>query len=124
MLSKDDSETILLVDADNAFNQINRNIMLHNIRIICPIIATYVINLYSVEARLFISGGEKITPAEGTTQVHPTAMPIYALGSLPLLNITTTNNTKCAAYADDINCVGKLGNILTCWNKLNIFGPK
>ena len=51
-------------------------------------------------------------------------MPIYARGPLPLLNITTTNNTKCAVYADDISCVGKLRNILTCWNKLNIFGPK
>ena len=26
--------------------------------------------------------------------------------------------------ADDISCVGKLRNILTCWNKLNSFGPK
>ena len=51
-------------------------------------------------------------------------MSIYALGSLPLLNITTADNTKYAAYADDISCVGKLRNILTWWNKLNTFGPK
>ena len=98
--------------------------MLHNIRIICPIIATYVINSYSREARLFISGGEEITSAKGTTQGDSTAMPIYELGSLPLLNITTTDKSKCAAYADDISCVGKLRNILTWWNKLNTFGPK
>ena len=98
--------------------------MLHNIRIIWPIIATYVINSYSQEARLFISGGEEITSAKGTTQGNPTAMPIYALGSLPLLNITTTDNIKCSAYADDMSCVGKLRNILTWWNKLNTFGPK
>ena len=47
MFSEDDSDAILLVDADNVFNRINRNVMLHNIRIICPIIATYVINSYS-----------------------------------------------------------------------------
>ena len=40
MFSEDDSNTILLVDADNAFNRINQNVILHNIRIICPIIAT------------------------------------------------------------------------------------
>ena len=40
MFSEDDSNTILLVDPDNAFNRINQNVILHNIRIICPIIAT------------------------------------------------------------------------------------
>ena len=124
IFSEDDSDAILLVDADNAFNRINRNVILHNIRIICPIIATYVINSYSREARLFISGGEEITSTEGTIQGDLTAMPIYALGSLPLLNITTAENTKHAAYADDISCVGKLRNILIWWNKLNTFSPK
>ena len=51
-------------------------------------------------------------------------MPIYAMGSLPLLNITTTDNTKHAAYADDISCVAKLRNTLTWYNKLNKFWPK
>ena len=97
--------------------------MLHNIRIICSIIPTYVINSCSGEARLFISGGEEITSTEGSTQVDSTAMPICALGSLPLLNITTTDNKKYAAYADAISCVGKRRNILTWWNKLNTFGP-
>ena len=31
LFSGDDSDMILLVDVDNAFNQINQNIMLHNI---------------------------------------------------------------------------------------------
>ena len=124
MFSEDYSDAILLVDADNAFNRVNRNVMLDNIRIICPIIATYVINLYSREARLFTSGVEEITSAEGITQGDLTAMPIYALGSVPLLNITTRDNTKYAAYPNDMSCVGKLRNILTWWNKLNTFGPK
>ena len=51
-------------------------------------------------------------------------MPIYVLGSLPLLNIITTDNTKYSANADHISCVGKLRNILTWWNNLNTFGPK
>ena len=50
-------------------------------------------------------------------------MPIYTLGFLPLLNITITDSTKHAAYADNISCVGKLRNILTRWNKLNTFSP-
>ena len=43
---------------------------------------------------------------------------------LPILNITTTDNTNYAAYADDISCVGKVRNVLTWCNKLNNFAPK
>ena len=35
--------------------------------------------------------------------------------------MTTTDSAKYAAYADDTSYVGKLRNILTWWNKLNIF---
>ena len=58
------------------------------------IIATYVLNSYSQEARLFISIGEKITSAEGTAQGDPSAMLIFAVISLSLLNMTTTDSTK------------------------------
>ena len=36
------SEAVLLVDASNAFNAINGNAFLHNITIICPLLAKYV----------------------------------------------------------------------------------
>ena len=38
-------------------------------------------------------------------------MPIYALESLQLLNVTTTDNTKHAGHADNIICVVKLRNM-------------
>ena len=79
------------------------------------------ISSYSQAAKLFIPGGNEISLAEGTTQGHPTVMPIYALESLLLLNIATTDITKRVAYADDVTCVGELKNILTWWNKLNTF---
>ena len=79
---------------------------------------------FFTQCRLFISRGEEITSAEGTRQGNPSAMSIYTLGSLPLLNMTTTENTKYAAYADDISCVEILRNILTWWSKLNTFVPK
>ena len=79
---------------------------------------------FFTQCRLFTSRGEEITSAEGTRQGDPSTMPIYTLGSLPLLNMTTTENTKYAAYADDISCVEILRNILTWWSKLNTFVPK
>ena len=36
-----DTDAVLLIDAENAFNSINRKAMLHNLNFICPIIATY-----------------------------------------------------------------------------------
>ena len=38
-----DCEGVLQIDASNAFNSLNRNVLLHNIKIICPEIANYVI---------------------------------------------------------------------------------
>ena len=36
------SKAVLLVAAENAFNSISRNVMIHNISVVCPAISTYV----------------------------------------------------------------------------------
>ena len=41
---KDDSEAVLLIDATNAFNTINRQVALQNIRRLCPPLAPILIN--------------------------------------------------------------------------------
>ena len=66
VFENEETEAALLVDADNAFNNINRQALLHNMKIICPIISQYVINCYHIPAILFIIGGK-----EGTTQGIP-----------------------------------------------------
>ena len=38
---EDNSECLLLVDADNAFNKLNRKVSLENIKRLCPPIYTY-----------------------------------------------------------------------------------
>ena len=45
----DDTDAVLLVNAQNAFNRLNRRAALHNImiRFICPPFATILINWYS-----------------------------------------------------------------------------
>ena len=57
---------ILLVDAENAFNRLNRLAALHNIQYICPPLATVLINTYRIPSRLIIVGGGEIQWAEGT----------------------------------------------------------
>ena len=70
------TEAALLVDASYAFNSLNRMSALHNVRHLCPSIATILINTYRAHSELFIDG-DAIFSQEGTTntQGDPLAMP-------------------------------------------------
>ena len=81
----DDTDAVLLIDAANAFNSINRKTMLKNIERICPISFIYAYNCYAPHARLFVVGGKEIRSMEGTTQGDPPSMAFYAIGLLPLI---------------------------------------
>ena len=85
MFKEESTEADLLVDAENAFNSINRKVFLHNIFILCFIISTFVTNCYASPARLFVIGSSEIKSNEGTTQRETVAMAIYALGIIPLI---------------------------------------
>ena len=82
---QDETDAVLLVDADNAFNSINKKAMLHNISLTCPLITTFIANCYMEPARLFVAWNHEIKSREDTTQGDPTAMGAYALGVTPLI---------------------------------------
>ena len=82
---EDQSAEAVLSDASNGFNSINRNGFLHNVEAICPSIAQYVKNCYSVNSRLFIIAVGEIQSMEGTTQGDPAAMVIYPIAIIPLI---------------------------------------
>lgn len=44
IFEEEETDAVLLIDASNAFNALNRAATLHNIRVLCPPIATYAIN--------------------------------------------------------------------------------
>ena len=52
--SAEDCEAVLLVDASNAFNSLNRECALRNIRFVCPPLATILINTYRNSTELFV----------------------------------------------------------------------
>ena len=109
----EETDAILLIDAANAFNSINRDAMLKNISKICPIVFIYAYNCYSVHARLFVLGGAELKSKEGTTQGDPPAMAFYAIGSLPLIWFLADHEKDVSqvAYADDLSGGGKLGKL-------------
>ena len=78
-------EAVLLVDASNAFNSINRNVFLHNVAIMYPAIAVYVKNCYSFHSRHFIIAGNEIRSCEGTAQGDPIPMTAYAIAIIPMI---------------------------------------
>lgn len=115
-------EAVLLVDASNAFNSLNREAALRNTHILCPILAPMLTNTYRSPARLFI-GGDHILSQEGTTQGDPLAMAMYALGTLPLI-LKLQNDVTQAWYADDATAGGEITGLRRWWEKLEAIGPQ
>ena len=81
VFEEEGTDGILLIDASNAFKQMNRSADSHSIQITCKEMALYVINTYRSPSRLFICGGGEILSQEGTTQGDPLAMPWYSVNT-------------------------------------------
>ena len=103
-----------MVDASNAFNAINPEAFLHNKKILCPSLSTYVKNCHSSPTDLYIQGERSIKSKEGTTQGDLTAMAIYALAKTPVLawpskksnEGNSASASKYVAFVDDLNGIG------------------
>ena len=118
----EDTEGVLLIDAKNAFNSLNRAAALHNIQVLCPCLAPTLINLYRTNTELFVDG-ESILSQEGTTQGDPLAMAMYALGILPLISAVSTAGATQTWYADDATAGGHLTHLRKWWDQLRAKGP-
>ena len=109
-------DAVHLIHAENAFNSINRKVMLHHLKFICPIIVIYIINCCATPSRLHIVVGGEILSGEGTTHGNPTAMGAYALGILPLIKFLLKEvDAKEVAFADDFSVAGSLNSIKGYW---------
>ena len=53
-LYEEENSEAVMIDASNAFNSMNRAVALNNIQVLCPTIATYLINTYRQPSRLFV----------------------------------------------------------------------
>ena len=112
LFHREETEALLLVDASNAFNSLNRQTALHNIQRLCPSLATALINTYRAPSELYVDGGVLLS-REGTTQGDPLAMPMYALATIIQV-----------WYADDASGAGKITRLREWWEQLNALGPE
>ena len=120
------TEAVILVDAENAFNKLNRQVALHNIQFLCPNFATVLINTYRLPARLFLVGGGEISSTEGTTQGDTLAMPFYGISMRPLINKLDHQRTQIHQVwlADDATGAGSLNNLKIWWKLVEEEGKK
>ena len=135
LFADDDCDGILLIDADNAFNRVNRYAVLHNVQYSCPAMAKVLNNFYRYSVRLFVAGGAELLSQEGTTQGCPLAMQMYALALMPLIDLCRqlvpcpeeppdpTHAFTQAWYADDAQAAGSLPRLRAFLKFLLDCGP-
>ena len=77
----------MLVDAENAFNNLNRNAALKNMKELCAPFYQYLYNTYQSPVRLVIPGKQKydIYADEGCTQCDVASMAKYGISTKALL---------------------------------------
>jgi hypothetical protein len=118
------TDGVLLIDASNAFNALNREAALHNVQYTCPGLSTFVKNLYSGQAELFVaSSGETILSKEATTQGGPESMGFYAASTMPLANSADSHPCKRIFYADDGSGGADLIKLHEWWQDIQVSGP-
>ena len=122
----EDTEAVILVDASNAFNSLNRQVALHNIQYTCPPFAKVLINTYRQPSHLFVAGGKEISSREGTTQGDNLAGSFYALGTTPLQNKLREKSPeiKQVWLADDATGGGSIINLRPWWDTIINDGGK
>ena len=123
-LVDDSSDGILLIDADNAFNRVNRAVALWNVQFTCPAMKHVLINFYRSPTRIFMNGDGcfELLSQEGTTQGCPLAMAMYAIALAPLLE-RLLPICKQVWYADDATGCDKFQTMRTWFDALVEFGP-
>ena len=103
---------------------LNRLSALHNIRHLCPALATILINTYRAPTELFVDG-DVLYSSEGTTQGDPLAMPMYALATIPLIKKLRSSIDVVSQvwYADDASAASTINSLHEWWIKLTTLGP-
>ena len=120
VFNEEGADEVLLIDAINAFNQMNRAVAMHNIRITCKEIALYIINTYRSPSRLFINDGGEISSQEGTTQGHPLPMTWYAINTVHMITSLKASipQVKQVWLADDSTGEGSIESLYQLYKSL------
>jgi hypothetical protein len=119
----------LLIDAKNAFNEMNRTVMLWTVRHEWPAGARFTFNCYKHWGTLMIRNNDGtatfLSSKEGVTQGDPLSMFVYGIGLLPLIRILKVSFPEMDQtwYADDAGTGDSFDPIKAHFRMLEEIGP-
>ena len=106
---------LLLVDASNAFNSLNRVAAIWNSRIQWPQYSRFLFNTYRGYASLVLQDKKKtefLLSKGGVGQGDPLSMYMYAAAVMPLIKSLSKPSTWVQNwYTDDSSCTSKLAHL-------------
>jgi len=110
------SECLLLIDTDNAFNQLNRKVSLENIKRLCLPIYTYLYNSYNTPAMLYLENGATYCHRRGWHKVTMQQWQcIHAISTQSVIqalsNETANDDVKQVWFADYSSAVRPLEGV-------------
>jgi hypothetical protein len=126
-----DGYGMLLVDASNAFNAVNRTAAMWNARQTWPSAARFLFNTYRGYNLLIIrssvspGSGTIMLSREGVTQGDPLSMFLYGIAIMPLIHRCKMDGPDCRQvwYADDSSAAGRLTRLRQWLDVLLADGP-
>ena len=118
---------LLMVDARNTFNSINRSSLLWNVRILWPRASRFIFNTYRGHSPLIVNGSQEILfSCEGVIQGDPLSMFVYAVGTVLLIKTLDELIPILTQiwYADDASVTCELSDIRLWFDHLLSHGPR
>ena len=126
----EDPFVLTLADADNGFNNLNRQNMLWEVRHRWARGSRFAFNLYRHDARLMVRGPAGTEPQfllskEGVTQGCPLGMILYGVSLLSLAEDLRESQPGLLQpwYADDFSIYGRASQVASLFNRLCAKGP-
>ena len=123
--NREDGWRVLIMDAANAFNSLNRIAALQNVRVLWLRCSRFLFNSYRGWAALVVRGSESfLYSKEGVTQRDPLSMFMYAVSFLPLISsLDHLYQLTQVWYADDASACGNLDSSREWFYILKERGP-
>ena len=116
---------VLLVDAGNAFNSLNRIAALWNVRVLWPRCSRFLFNTYRGWTTLVTDDYTcELQSKEGVIQGDPLSMFMYAIATIPLISLLNRPDAHTQIwYADDASACGEMCKLRDSFCSLIDHGP-